>query len=245
MNNDVNNQPVSLLHFRLRTARHKKRAQHEDRDKQLLALHWEQNELRHQQRNLGWIELNPPVVRGWKRYFVLRPDVAKSKHADFFESILQKINTVQYSHRKDFKIKKRKWRKKVYVTKEQALLQPEEYHFNKLNFTEKEKQWFAEVISFDKNKRRFVKNYVFVEPWRFVLRVRPNIITKTKVRDEAIESRIQQIRNYIERNNLRGRISHLTDGHSYSRWNEERKREKNPSRNKPLTAIIDVYEMCL
>ncbi len=243
MNNDLNNQPVSILHFRLRTARHKKRAQHEDRDKQLLALHWEEAELSHQQRNLGWIELNPPVVRGWKRYFVLRPDVAKSKHADFFESILQKINTVQYSYRKDFKIKKRKWGKKVYVAKEQQLLQPDEYHFNKLKFTEKEKELFAEVISFDQNKRQFVKNYVFVEPWLFVLRVQPNIITKTKVRDEAIESRLQQIWNYFFHNHLRGRINHLTDGHSYSWWDGEREKEKNPLRNKSLAAILDEYRM--
>lgn len=237
MNNDINNQPVSLLQFRLRTARHKKRAQHEDRDKQLLALHREQNELSHQQHSLGWIELNPPVVRGWKRYFVLHPNVAKSKHAHFFEGILQKINTVQYSYRKDFKIKKRKWGKKVYVAKEQPLLQPDEYHFNKLKLTQKEKEWFAEVISFDTNNKRLVKNYLFVEPWRFVLRVRPNIITKTKVRDEAIESQQQQIWNYIQRNNLRGRINHLTEGQSYL-WRDTG-REKNPLLNKSLTAILD------
>src|SRR5438309_7971971 len=109
MNTHSINESTALLQFRLRTARHKKRMQHEDRDKQLLALDREEDELYKQQRNLGWIELHPPVVRGWKRYFVLREDVAKAKQAAFFESILSKINTTEYSYRKDFKVKKRKW----------------------------------------------------------------------------------------------------------------------------------------
>lgn len=239
MNQYADNDTISLLHFRLRTKRHKKRAQYEDWDKQLLALHWEELELRYQQRNLGWIDLNSPVVRGWKRYFVLRQDIARSKHAAFFESILRKINTVEYSHRKDFKVKKRKWGKKIYVVREQKILHPDAYHFNKLKFTDREKQMFTEVISFDQYRRRFVKKYVFVELWRFVLRVRPNVITKTRARDEVIESRIRQIDNYIAHNHLQGRMNRLTDGNSYSWWDGERKKEINPLRNKSILMILD------
>jgi len=241
MNNYSVNESTALLQFRLRTARHKRRMQWEDRDKQLLALNKEQDELYKQQRNLGWIELHPPVVRGWKRYFVLRDDVASSKQAAFFERILSKINTTEYSYRKDFKVKKRKWGKKVYVVKEQYLRKPDPYYFNRMDFTEAEKQYFEERVIVDERTGRLGRIYVFTEPWRFVLRVRPNIITKTKARDEAIESRIQEIRNYFNRNVLWGRLAHLTNGGWNNGYEEIKAWERNPLRNKPLAAILDEY----
>ena len=240
-NNYINNEIISLQHFRLRSERRKKRAQHEDKDKQLLAIHKEENNLWYQRRNLGWIELHPPVMRGYKRYFVLRSDVAKTNQAAFFEGILQKINTTDYSYRKDFKVKKRKWGKKIYVVKEQYLSQPGKLCFDRLNFTEAEKSYFEEreiPTSWGIGMQRV---FVFRESWRFVLRVRPNIITKTRVRDEVIESRIQQIRNYIQRNALRGRLNHLTDGHTYSWWEGEKYKQKNHLKNKSFTAILEEF----
>src|ERR1043165_6753919 len=95
--------------IRIRSRRHKKRAQHEDFEKKLIALGKERSQLYRHQRTLGWVELHPPVMRGWKRYFVLREDVQRSKGGTFFSNMLNKINTVQYSSRKDFKVKKRKF----------------------------------------------------------------------------------------------------------------------------------------
>ncbi len=215
--------------------------QHEDRDKQLLALDKEEDELYKQRRNLGWIELHPPVMRGWKRYFVLRDDVAKGKQAAFFESILSKINTTQYSYRKDFKVKKRKWGKKVHVVKEQYLFSPTPYYFNEMKFTEAEKQFFEERVVEDKRTGKLNRIFVFTEPWRFVLRVRPNIITKTRVRDEVIESRINEIRNHLDRNALWGRLVHLSNGSWYNPHKEIKARERNPLTNKPLATILDEY----
>ncbi|HVV04083.1 MAG TPA: hypothetical protein VHC96_07645 [Puia sp.] len=86
---------ADILCYRLRTARHKKRMQYEDLDKRLIALDKEQWALRKQQWNLGWEPLIPPVQKGWKRCFVLQGDVARGKHAEFFEGILKKINTYQ------------------------------------------------------------------------------------------------------------------------------------------------------
>lgn len=241
MNNYSVNESTALLQFRLRTARHKKRMQREDRDKQLLALDKEQGELYKQRHNLGWIELHPPVVRGWKRYFVLRDDVARSRQASFFESILSKINTTEYSYRKDFKVKKRKWGKKVYVAKEQYLLKPDPYYFSKMNFTDAEKQYFEERFVEDRRTGKLSRIYVFTEPWRFVLRVRPNIITKTRARDEAIESRIREIRNYFNRNVLWGRLAHISGGYKYNWHDGPKVWERNPLKNKPLAAILDEY----
>jgi hypothetical protein len=241
MNKYSINESTALLQFRLRTARHKKRMQYEDWDKQLLALDRESDALYKQQHNLGWIELHPPVVRGWKRYFILRDEFAKSKQAPFFESILSKINTTEYSHRKDFKVKKRKGGKKVYVAKEQHLFNPDPYHFNKMEFTEAEKQFFEERVIADRRTGKLSRIFVFTEPWRFVLRVRLNIITKARARDEEIESRVKEINNFFNRYKLWGRLAHLSGGYSDNWHKEIRAWEINPLKNKPFAAILDEY----
>ena len=97
---------TDILCYRIRTARQKKRMQYEDFDKQLIALSKEEIILHN--HNPGWEPLTPPVQRGWKRFFVLRDDVARSDDAQFFQNILAKINTEKWSYRKDFKKKKRK-----------------------------------------------------------------------------------------------------------------------------------------
>jgi hypothetical protein len=228
-----------ILCFRLQSARRKKRMQHEDFEKKLLALHREQRELYKQERALGWIELKPPVMRGWKRFFVLREDVARSKHAAFFEGILNKINKVEYSSRKDFKVKKRRGGKKVHVARDQQLLRPDEYHFRKLGFSEKETQLFEVRYVKEKWMKQPQKIFVFVEPWRFVLRVRPNMITRIRARDEQIERRKHYINSFLEKNALQGKLSRLL-GDSY-RWRMygEKEGERNPLKNKPVAAILN------
>jgi hypothetical protein len=166
-----------ILCYKLCTARQKKRRQYEELEKKLIALHKEERALYGQIRNLGWEPLVPPVQKGWKRFFVLRDDVARSKQADFFQNILEKINTHDWSHRKDFMIRKRRFGRKKYAVKEQRLLQPREWQFEKPGFDENEKQMFHEEYHYETGKRDPIKRYVFDEPWRFVLRVRPNMIT--------------------------------------------------------------------
>jgi hypothetical protein len=219
--------------------------QHEDLEKRLYSLHTERRILYRQQRELGWAELYPPVMRGWKRTYVLRNDISRSKYGPFFEGILIKINTIEYSSRKDFKIKKRKARKKIYVVKEQQLLHPDEYLFVKLKFTEQESSYFE--VRYFKNKWRkdMDRKFVFTEPWRFVLRVRPNIISKVRIHNVEIEKRIAEINDYIGRNGLGGKLSRKVNG--YYRWRndkEENPDEKDPFKNKSLTSILDLVKCC-
>jgi hypothetical protein len=213
--------------------------QHEDLEKTLLKLERERRDLYRQQRNLGWVELDPPVMRGYKRFFVLRDDVARSKHAAFFQSILDKINTTQHSDKKVFTAKKRKWGKKIQVERVQKLLEPDAWHFKRLNFSDREKQLFYEVV--DNNKKYYWKKYVFIEPWRFVLRIRPNLITKTRVKDASIEKRIKEINQFLEQRDLDGRLDNLLYGRSGFRYwdDDERRKEKHSFKNKPLQQLID------
>lgn len=230
-----------ILSYRLRTARQKKRMQYEDFDKQLLKLNREEKALWMQRANLGWEPLKPPIQKGWKRFFVLREDVARGKQAEFFENILKKINTYDQSHRKDFKVKRRKGaRYKKYVVKEQHLLQPQGWHFTRLRFTDAEKQFFHEVIVTDKKGNTF-KRYVFNEPWRFVLRVRPNMIDKVKKRDNVIEARIKAIMAWFNQDLNRNRLNKLLYGNDrYSRWRGWKKPDVYEFKNKSLSQIMDL-----
>ena len=242
MNKIMNRELEHYMGFRLQTVRRKKRMQHEDFEKKLFGLHKERNELYKQQRALGWIELHPPVMRGWKRFFVLREDVAKSKHGSFFEGILQKINKVEYSSRKDFKIKKRKAGRKIYVAKKQELFLPDDFWFKKLNFNEKEAPFFEVRYVKEKWRKDLVKRYVFTEPWRFVIRIRPNIITKVRVKDVEIERRISEINDFIDRGGFSGKLNRLLTGSFKWRWDEKEKiQERNSLKNKPLQQILEEH----
>lgn len=231
-----------ILCYRLRTARQKKRMQNEDFDKYLIQLDKEESSLYKQIRNLGWEPLYPPIQKGWVRSFELREDVARHKHADFFEGILKKINTYQYDWKKDFKQKRRKFGRKIYVPRAQSILSPETWHFKKLNFSEAEKQFFSEVWEFNKNWG-WQKRFVFNEPWRFVLRIKPNMIDKVRKRDAELETKLKSIQNYVEKNNLTGRQMKLIHGH-YP-WNKrdfEKYNQISIYKGKNLCQILDAIK---
>jgi len=229
--------------FRLQSARRKKRMQYKGFKQYLRNLDRLEDELRRQKDSLGWAPLIPPVMRGWKRSFVLREDVAKSKEADFFAGILGKINTIQYSHRKDFKEKKRKRGRKIRVEKPQHLREWDRYYCRYgLQLTAKELLFFDMREVWRKDGRFSHWRYVFREPWRFVLRVEPNMITQIRIRDEVLESQIGELNAIIESRFLRYKMKKMRHRH-YHWWGEnyERIREKNDLRNKSFSRILDEH----
>lgn len=236
----INKYGEDILSYRLRTARHKKRMQHKDFEKQLINLYKKDKELSKISDNLGWKQLAPPVQKGWIRCFVLREDVAISIQADFFESILKKINTYKYSWRKDFKEKRKKWGRKIYVTSPQYLEKLDEYKFKKLDFSDKEKKFFYEVWEMNVC-HQLVKVYIFSEPWRFVLKVKPNMIEKVKIIDGELESQIKWIENYLERNGLNGKLLRLLHGSDRwrIRWSGPKYNEENFLKNKSFAQVLD------
>ncbi len=230
-----------ILCYKLRTARQKKRMQYKDFDKQLIQLHKKQKKLYVQKKNLGWEELNPPIQKGWVRNFIVREDIAISKYGDFFNGILKKINTYKYSWKKDFTKKKRKKGKKIYVIRNQELFKPGEYEFRKMKFTAIEQSFFTEVWELAWNKQ-LIKKYAFTQPWRFVLKTKPNMIAKVRIIDPVVESEIKQIDEYLERNDLKGKQAKLLYG-KYKRKGKNKVFEKysevNYFKNKYLFQILD------
>ncbi|MCD2425326.1 hypothetical protein LQ567_21260 [Niabella pedocola] len=195
--------------YRIRTERQKKRLRYKDFDKQLLELDFRLDELYEKKRDLGWEPLTPPFQRGWKRFFVLKEDVATDKQADFFEQLLKKINTTDYSWRKDFNIKKRKRGRKVYLAKEQHLQAPGERDFKK-HFSPQEQLFFYEQWRTQYGYRS--KHFVFSEPWRFSLVVQPNMIDRKRVTDPELESEMEQIEQYLGRRCYYRRLEKIKNG---------------------------------
>jgi len=225
---------------RLKTARQKRRAQKADREKQLIRLEKLRTKLWREKRQSQWIPLEEPYQKGWKRFFVLREDVRRSDTADFYQTLLNKINTVQYSRDKTFSTRKRRLRKYEYTVRTQALreLSVTEWNSPKLELTEKEKLLFYRYERWCYQSGRWKVGYVFAEPWRFVLRVRPHIITEQRVIDAALEAEFRRLENYIERNNLGGKIHKLTRSRQ-GRWNWYNKKPiPHPFKNKPLHVVL-------
>ncbi|MFB9080924.1 hypothetical protein ACFFLS_22515 [Flavobacterium procerum] len=230
---------------RFKTERRKKRLVRTDFEKQLIQLRKLDTELWTKRNNLPLIPLEVPYQRGWKRNFKLRDDVARSSEASFYRELLEKINTWQFSSEKSFKRKKKRKRKGVYVEKIQTVKEFSEWEWrsSKLELTEKEKAHFYKRERWCSNCKRYKIHYVFNEPWRYVLRVSPYMITHTKMVDSDLESQIKLIENYIVNYNLRGKINKIRGGfsNSWKSYRVENPKEKNPIKNKSLHAVYQQY----
>ncbi len=205
---------------RIKTARRRKRLVIKYNDKKLLAMHRELDALYERDRNLGYEALVPPIQRGWKRSFVLREEFERSRDAAFYIELLKKINTVEYSYRRDFKKKKKRRGRKVHVERPQYLKTLSEWELTRLKLTERERMCFAEVIEPTHRRHEWKKIYVFQEPWRYRLKTEPNLITKVRVFDSLLKQEIAQLENVLFSGEIYGRWWKLTRGQSNwnSRW---------------------------
>ncbi len=222
---------------RLKTKRRKKRLQKTDADKNLICLFKKLETLAGEIRNLGYEELIPPVQRGWKRFFILKPELERSPDADFLKELLSNINTTQYSHRRDFKTKTKRKGKKVYVERIQNLEELQDYLFQKKIVNDKEKLYFKEEWDFRYCKRNPFKKYVFTHPWKFVLKTEPNMITKTKITDPMLLQKLAEIEDYFNQRNLYTRLNTLTGGHHRYRWGKDEKEKYKSLRKIHIEAM--------
>lgn len=214
-------------------------------ERKLIQLFFEQRNLSKQISNLGYEKLDPPVQRGWRRFFVLRKDVARSDDALFFQKLLDKINTIQYSSKKEFKVKYRKFGKKIYEEREQNLQRLFPDCYAKKEFTEREKKYFYPALEHDLYRKRLIWVYRFLEPWRFELKIEPNIIYRTKIKDFNLIKRLDEIHQYLEWNDLQTKQCRLMHGHYQDPnryWYSHLEKYRNPFRNKRLVDILSEYE---
>ncbi|WP_345253314.1 hypothetical protein [Flaviaesturariibacter amylovorans] len=226
--------------YRLRSERRRKRDRIGAIEKQLRSLDKRRWELNAQRRALPFIPLEPPVQKGWIRYFVVRDDVARSDKGAFYEGLLAKLNTRDWSYRKDFRVRGRCHGKKVYLVKDQSLREWHEWEFFRQGFTDAEARCFYAEDRYDRHSGRLYRVFVFSEPWRYVLQVRPNIIDKVRLTDPELESEEQRLENNIFRNALDRQIQKVLDGAVY-RWRDYAPKpwEGHPYKHWPTGRILD------
>lgn len=227
--------PYMLASRCLRTKRRKKRAQKDDFQKQLLEIGRLEDTLELQRKNLPFLPLPEPYQKGWKRFFVLREDVARSENAPFYELLLRKINTIEYSKSKSFIYRERRDKKQVRSERLQYLQEFESYEWNRPDnpLTARERKLFTMVEK--RRKGRTVQLYRFSEPWRYVLKIEPHFITHHKVVDEVLEQRISQLNNFIDRRNLRNAMCKAEYGCSLVRKRfDEKEKYRDPWKGFPL-----------
>lgn len=226
---------------RLKSTRRRKRLQKKHAEKQLLKLDRKQTELYRQRRDLPMVPLDEPYQKGWKRSFVLRDDVARSKHAAFYEELLPKINTVQYAIDKIFLNRKRRKGRKQKELRTQQLRRISSWEWTRPDskFTDQERLHFHPEEVKSKYKGTSDYEYVFNEPWRYTLRIKPHFITHVKLLDSALQQAIDQLDHHIERNHLQCKITKLTRGNLYHYWKRyPDSREANPIKHKPLHQLV-------
>ncbi len=198
---------------RLKTEQTKRRLRHKDLEKQLIRKYKRLRQVYKEQNNLGYIDLIPPVQKGWKRFFVLREDVSKSDDAQFFQQLLDKINTTQYSFRKDFKVQQKQKGRKVYVEREQPFPVIELYELKELKLTEKERSYFYFERRYRENWDAWRFVLVFTESWRFVLKVKPHMITRLRIIDPPLIKEEMEIKNHLIKNNLYSKMQKIVHGY--------------------------------
>jgi hypothetical protein len=227
---------------KIRSIRRRLRARKDDSDKKLIRLHKEEISVLNNIQNLGWKELDPPVQRGYVRFFVLRDDQRRAKDAAFFQKILDKVNTTQWSSKKEFTKRRRRYGKKIYAVREQNVRDVDEKEFFSDQYTERERSYFYETLTHPSWSRQPVKVFRFSEPWRFILRVQANMITKVRIKHTDLERSKADLERYFAFDNRRYRLWKLLHGNNRWRWNHlPGEKDKDPFRNKSFADVLDEY----
>lgn len=234
----------------LPSRRWKKRRILTARDKFVRNLDKEHTRIFNQIHNLGYDELDPPIQQGYKRLFMLTESTQYSNRAAFYQGILDKINTIRYSPDKIFKQKKRKIGKWRYsYRKEQKLQEPDDWQFLRGDkFTEEEMKYFYPVEYYSYPAKCWRTKYLFIEPWRFELRIRKNWITRVKRKDPELEQYRDELHDLLYRKDIYRRLIRIRGGNTYA-WkkvlNEREDRKKysyHSLKNIPLHQIVEKYK---
>lgn len=238
------------MHCNIPSRRWKIRRIRTAHDKKLRKLQKDSYKLWNEIRNLGYEPLDPPIRCGYKRLFMLTEDCKHTPSPEFYQGILDKINDIRYSPNKEFEGKRtsKNWRRRKRRRKEQKLMEPDSYRFHKiLKFTEDEKRMFYEIGYYNRQLKRDTIKYVFSEPWRFTLRIRPHWLTEIQRKDSLLEQQLEEIHKIINQDKNQRRLTKMRRGYSYSwkRVNEQKEDRKlyayNSLQNKPLHLIMEEY----
>lgn len=166
--------------------------------------------------NLGWIVLDKPIPNGYEKVLVVRSDLLKTKHSKYLQELCDLITTSVHCADKSFITKDWRTRKKVELHPKPRELREDEFerlpeHYKK-EFA-REKYTVTHWGSFSRD----IYVYKVKKAWRFVEKVQKHYITKVRICDPLLESRIAEIENWFDTNNYWSKLDHLY-GRRRSAW---------------------------
>ena len=213
---------------RLRTKRARKRSVKTAKEKNVRDKYKRRKEIFIEQKEIPLVPLKEPYQKGFERYFVLREDIKKENEIEFFTQILKKINTSQYAETRKFVKKRKRNGKRIYVPRIQELkqLQPYEYSGPHSILNDEERRYFACIQVYDPKTKRFKGIYEFLQPWRFRLIIKPNMITHYKPLDIDLKREEAQIDHFFDKYKNQGILLKKIVGGGYSY--ERKPKFKNP-----------------
>lgn len=188
-------------------------------EKLLRKLYYEERKLWNAKRSLGFIELEKPIRKGYKKILVLRDDITRSPIASTREKLIKLLKMEIHHHDKRFMKKARKNSKKL-VPITMLPLYIDRYKLAKLP------PEFQSYFIYDPSQRS--REYKFSDSWIFRERIVPHYITHVRIHDAELESRIKQLENYIDNRDIRGKMNRLYYGHHQYKlyWHEMTGRKK-------------------
>jgi hypothetical protein len=234
------------LPYRLKSARRKKRLVKEAFDKKLIQLNKLQEKLSLQKSELPWIPLEKPYQKGWKRIFALTAKEKRGSQAAFYETLLEKINLPVYHYDETFQVKKKRRGVYDYLNRPQLLrdFYPYQWRMNKMELSNEERALFDRKEIWNELQAYCTVKYVFTEPWRYELVIRPHFIYLIRLGDELLEQQIGEIDNLITRDNLWPHINKIKRGNTYKYWKvtyHEQLKYINEFKNKPKYPSKEAY----
>lgn len=163
------------------------------KQKEAIRLIKKMDELSKLMRGQPWIPLEVPERAGWQRYFIVRPDIARSPQGPRLERLLNKhLQNVVRSPRKDFK--KQNYKTKVWEPIEQRLKMITKKDYDTLSPAEKN------MFSYMKIKRKgwptgvwYEECFIFDKEWQFEMRIKPYYYTHRQVVNGDLERQYQEV----------------------------------------------------
>lgn len=191
-------------------ARRQKRMDKAATEKELTALWRKKQRLFWAKRNRTLVPLEKPVRHGYKKSFMLRPDIAKSREAHVYLGLLPHVQKHIFSKTKKFETRDYKTKKMVPMS--HGLKPIEHKEWNRLVdgglLTLKQqamfvKRWRQTSI---RNPNMGVFEYHFIKDWVFIERIDPHYKTHTLLLDPQMESELRELMNRIDTQNLMPKI---------------------------------------
>lgn len=191
------------------TKRRQIRIDKKEEEKSLISLWKKKMKLLEGKRSFNKVELPKPERWGYKRFFILRDDIAKSRDSLFYNQLLVHIQNVILSRDKKFEYKDYKTKKRLPIHQE---LKPIDHKdWNKLikdgKLSDKQQACFQQVWKQNKFGKGGSYVFEFTKPWMFVLRTEPYYLTHRTVVNPQLESELRELSNKIDSQNLMPKIS--------------------------------------